>query len=355
MDTSTISTTSTGTDVTLIDEIYGIKSVNHTYTRDGILFNIKDSHDTFILKTVNDETGRKHFTHLIHSYLQKHGFTNIDSIILTKKHTLTAEINGTDYVCSKVLKGRQCSAESLQDTKKAARLLAKMHNAAKGFTKEEAEKLSQSLNTQSADNEMPYIKCEAGQLTELFQHRARELMRFKKAALRGKGIFDYEYAAVADKFCNAANDACEALSMSKYDEISLNYIKTGIICHKEYSHHNVIFLSEKEGGIVNFDKASIDLPILDTLNLIKRHMKKNVWSATATKEILNEYSKERSIPCEELEIMKIVLSFPQKLWRIVNKYYNSRRAWCEKSCLLKLKEINEESDTIKNFLRELTF
>ena len=114
-------------------------------------------------------------------------------------------------------------------------------------------------------------------------------------------------------------------------------------------------MSEKEGGIVNFDKASIDLPIFDILNLIKRHMKKNVWSATATKEILSEYSKERSIPCEELEIMKIVLSFPQKLWRIVNKYYNSRRAWCEKSCLLKLKEINEESDTIKNFLRELTF
>ena len=72
-------------------------------------------------------------------------------------------------------------------------------------------------------------------------------------------------------------------------------------------------------------------------------------------EIINEYSKIRNISGDELNIIKIMLAFPQKLWRIANKYYNSRRAWCEKSCLLKLSEIKKESEKIENFLKDITF
>ena len=50
--------------------------------------------------------------------------------------------------------------------------------------------------------------------------------------------------------------------------------------------------------------------------------------------------------------MRIVLGFPQKLWRIVNKYYNTRRSWCEKSCLMKLSEIESENDIINKFIKD---
>ena len=336
-----------------IDEAYGLKSTNHIQTRDGIIFSTKSPFtETYILKPVQEDIDRKLFVYLIHTFLYQRGFINTDRILLTSQNTLTVEIDEQQYILSKVQKGRQCSAENIQDIKFAAKLLATMHNCAEGFTPSIAADISAGVNFEADE---PYIKCELGELQKLFEHRSKELARLKRVAVRRKNIFDSEYVAIADKYCNMANEACKALSESKYSVLSEEYAKKGIICHKDYSAHNIMIFNESDGGIINFDKASIDLPLFDIVNLIKRYMKKNSWDAKAGAEIINEYSKTRNISGDELNIIKIMLAFPQKLWRIVNKYYNSRRAWCEKSCLLKLSEIKKESEKIENFLKDITF
>jgi spore coat protein I len=84
-------------------------------------------------------------------------------------------------------------------------------------------------------------------------------------------------------------------------------------------------------------------------------MKKCGWHVSEAYEILEEYSQLRELSKYEIEIMRIILAFPQKLWRIVNKYYNTRRSWCEKSCLIKLAEIESENEIIDKFLKEFIF
>ena len=339
--------------ITIIDEAYDLKSTNHMQTRDGIVFSTKSPFTkTYILKPVQDDIERKLFVYLIHTFLYQNGFTNTDKILLTNQNSLTIEIDEQRYILSNIQKGCQCSAEDIQDIKFAAKLLADMHNRSEGFTAESAEKIASNVNT---EKELPYVKIDLGGLQDLFEHRSKELVRLKKIALRRKNIFDYEYVAIADKYCNMANDACAALKESKYSILCEEYGKKGIICHKEYSPHNIIKFNDSEGGIINFDKASIDLPLFDIVNLIKRHMKKNGWDARNGAEIINEYSKIRNISDDEIAIIKIIFAFPQKLWRIVNKYYNSRRSWCEKSCLLKLSEIKKEREETEKFLNEITF
>jgi spore coat protein I len=70
---------------------------------------------------------------------------------------------------------------------------------------------------------------------------------------------------------------------------------------------------------------------------------------------VEEYDKVNTVTDDEKEILKLLLQFPQKLWRIVNKYFNSRRSWCEKNCLAKLQEVKSEkeplSDFAENFLK----
>ena len=105
------------------------------------------------------------------------------------------------------------------------------------------------------------------------------------------------------------------------------------------------------GGIINFDCAAIDLPLLDLTNLIKRRMRKCGWRLADAHTILNSYCRNRPLSAGEIEIIKIILNFPQKLWRIVNKYYNSRRSWCEKSCLMKLSEIKKERTQMNEFIK----
>lgn len=339
--------------ILIIDEAYCLKTINHIQTRDGIIFSTKSPFaETYILKPIQEDTERKLFLYLVHTFLYQNGFTNIDKILLTNQNSLTIEIDEQQYILCKVQKGRQCSVENIQDIKFAAKTLADMHNCSVGFTTEIAEKIASAVQT---ERKVPYIKFELGGLQDLFEHRTRELARLKKVAIRRKNIFDYEYVAIADKYCNMANETCVALRESKYSKLCREYAKNGIICHKEYSPHNIILLNETDAAIINFDKASIDLPLFDIANLIKRYMKKNGWDASKGLEIINEYNKTRNISNDELNIIKIMLAFPQKLWRIVNKYYNSRRAWCEKSCLLKLSEIKKESEEIEKFLKDFTF
>lgn len=338
----------------IIDEAYGFNSINHLQTRDGIIFNDKISCTTYILKPVCESFERKVFTSSIYKHLNNHGFTNTDSIILTKNNNLTMEIDGKKYICNKVLVGKQCSGENLQEVKKAAKLLATMHNCAKGFTNKVALELNSFVLTEN-ENKNTYLKNELGELKEIFSHRSNELSRFKKLATRRKSVFDYEYRAIADKYCNKAFELSQALKESKYDEISAYYNTHGIICHKKYTFHNIVFSENCEGGIINFEQASIDLPLFDIVNLIKRRMKKCGWKVSEALEILEEYSKIRNLTKDEFEIMRITLSYPQKLWRVVNKYYNSRRSWCEKSCLLKLSEFQKENEEVENFINGFTF
>ena len=339
-------------DTFIIDEAYGFKSMNHLQTRDGIIFNDKISCATYILKPICEGFERKIFISSIYKHLNSHGFCNTDSIILTKSNNLSIEIDTKKYVCSKVLNGKQCSAENLQEVKKAAKLLAFMHNCSEGFTNKTALELNSFVVTES---ENTYIKNELGELKEVFVHRSNELARFRKLAARGKSVFDYEYRAIADKYCSKAFELCQALKESKYGEISAYYDTLGTICHKKYTFHNVIFNENCEGGIINFEQASIDLPLFDIVNLIKRRMKKCGWKVSEALEIMEEYSKIRNLSQSECEIMCITLSYPQKLWRVVNKYYNSRRSWCEKSCLLKLSEFQSESEEVEKFLKDFTF
>lgn len=42
---------------------------------------------------------------------------------------------------------------------------------------------------------------------------------------------------------------------------------------------------------------------------------------------MEEYNKINSLNSEEYTILKIMLSYPEKFWKIINYYYNSNKAW----------------------------
>lgn len=336
--------------IELIKKTYGLNIINHIQSREGILITAGASKSkTYILKPLNESPERKLFTYSIHKYINNHGFQNTDSILLTKNNELTIEIESKTYVLSKHSEGRQGATESKQDAMTAARLLARLHNSSEGFTTKVAAEINETVNNISSIN---YVKNELGRLTESFCHRSNELVRFSKLAIKRNQPFDYEYSKIARKHCGKAQEAYTALKESNYEEISNEYDKIGAICHKDFAFHNML-INENEGEyIINFDKASIDLPLFDIVDLIKRRMRKTDWDVKEALELINEYNKIRNISKNELEIAKIILAFPQKLWRIVNKYYNTRRTWCEKSCLLKLEETENESNKIEKFLKE---
>lgn len=53
---------------------------------------------------------------------------------------------------------------------------------------------------------------------------------------------------------------------------------------------------------------------------------------------------------DEFLVMKYILQFPQKFWRVANRFYNSRRSWSEKSFVSRLQEVVDEIEYHKQFI-----
>ncbi len=335
----------------IISSEYGIDAACVTQTREGIIFSSRhNTNKKYILRPCQDSPERKIFTYAVHAHLNRNGFTGTDSILRTQSGRLCIEFAGKIYICSRIVSGRQCSIENDNDLKDASALLAAMHNSSYGFTAERAACLASEVLPPGSDAHR-YVRNDLGRMPDLYAHRYSELKRFSRIASRNRGRFDYEYMAIAEKYCSVANDMCCALSESEYDAISSRYAAEGIVCHRDYTSHNIFLISEGAGSVTCFECSAIDMPLLDMTDLIKRRMRKCGWCSSDADCIINSYSRIRTLSKGETDIIKIVLTFPQKLWRIVNKYYNSRRSWCEKSCLMKLAEIKKESAQIASFIK----
>lgn len=334
--------------ILIINKSYGFSSHDYIQTKDGIVFS--SNNNLYILKPLNESETKKLFIYAIQKHLLLNNFLNIYKILLTNDNHITIQLNDKKYYCESFHKGMLCNVENIEDVKKSVQLLAHMHSCATNFTPNRAIDLVKDIKDN--DDFEKFIKYDLGNLETLFKHRTDELLRFKKNAVKSKGLFDYEYASIADYYHNIADNACAALINSGYASLCEEYSAKGTICHKDFNSHNVLFCEQAQ-FIMNFGSASIDLPILDLYNVLKQRMKKCGWSSDDAYAIINEYDKKRRISKTELEIIKILFNFPQKLWRVVNKYYNSRKSWCEKSCLAKLEDIKKERKKIEAFLKDI--
>lgn len=157
-----------------------------------------------------------------------------------------------------------------------------------------------------------------------------------------------------DYFYNLGEDAVNLIGKSKYNELVQKTREEKLFCHHDYTHSNII-IDNNETSIVNFSLCSFELKVYDIANLLRRKMRKCYWDIKEAKVIIDAYTSVEPISDDEFFVMKIMLQFPQKFWRVVNKYYNSRRSWRDKTFERKFDEVIEEIEYHKNFLDRYDF
>ena len=79
-------------------------------------------------------------------------------------------------------------------------------------------------------------------------------------------------------------------------------------------------------------------------------MEKNNWNLKLGKNIINEYSKIKPITVREYEVLKALLSYPEKFWKIINYYYNSNKAWYSEKNEDKLKQFRNSEKIRWDFI-----
>lgn len=280
---------------------------------------------------------RINFITEVKEHLLNNGFGSIDGSVRTLDGSACISYNDQTVYLTNFIQGRECNLDSREETIKSARLLAKMHKASYGC----------NCSDSSA------ARSELGRMPGSYRKRLDEIKKLKKNAQKGKMKFDSLMCQYVDYFYELGEKALGMLETSDYYELVEEAQKSKTISHHDYNHHN-IYVYNDEMFVVNFEYCCYDLKIYDLVNLLRRKMRKCNWNIDEAALIINEYSRIETICESELDIMKIMLMFPQKFWRVVNKYYNSRKSWSESSFVSRLQEVIDETHTHKVFLDQFS-
>lgn len=316
----------------LIEETYGIKVTS-----------IKPCRAGYVLET---DKGKKHlrqcqcsenrvlYVNAAKVHLFNNGFTNLDTYSIALNNKPFMELNGQNYVMTPFFDARECEFSDDTDTIRASIALAQMHKSAKGF-KYACESVPGDL----------------GKLPESLGRRYDEILRMRRKAERERGAFDYIYLDCVDKFIELAEESLSLFGGTAYPRLVKKTLTEGGICHHDYSYQNILIKGQTT-YITGFEACSEELRIYDLVNLLRRKMRKCNWNPQKASLLLDAYEEIAPLLKDEISVMKAMLLFPQKFWRVANKYYNSRRSWAQKNFTGMLEEVIAEYDEHMRFMKQ---
>ena len=81
-------------------------------------------------------------------------------------------------------------------------------------------------------------------------------------------------------------------------------------------------------------------------------MKRVNWNFEFAKEIINSYNSVSEIKPEEYKVLYAYLQFPQRYWRLANRYYYNEVNWGQNTFANKLSSIIQEQEKYLEFLEK---
>ena len=301
----------------------------------------KDSHMLItskgkkLLKKIQFSPERLVFIHGAKEHLVENGFSNVDRYIESLNRQPYFTYEDSNYCISDFIEGRECNFDNDTDLLNSALLLGNMHKASKGYIPPGGCKEQDDL----------------GKLPAYFKKRLDDIRKLKKLANRRKSGLDHMFLEYVDYFSTLGEETLVELEKSAYFTLVDKARVNAGFCHHDVTHHNIICSTDRL-SVINFDYCCFELRVYDVANFIRRKMRKCGWDAGKAVDILDRYSSVEALTYDELEVMKLMLKFPQKFWRVANKFYNSRRSWSERSFMGKLQEVVDEIEDHRKFMKE---
>ncbi|NLG89661.1 MAG: CotS family spore coat protein [Clostridiaceae bacterium] len=317
----------------LIEAYYGIHILGIKPYRAGYI--LETSGGRKYIKACQYQKERVEFIHQAKQHLISRNFSRIDPYCIAQNNKPYVEIDGNVYTMVNLIDGRECEFDDDRDVAMAAEALALMHKAGHGFLPKDVK----------------YVPSSLGKLPYSFKKRLEEIRKLRRKAEKERNGFDYLFIEHFDDFYKLGYDSLEILYGSKYNKLVEQTQKEGMICHHDYSYQNIIIKGDKT-FIINFDYCNLELKIYDIVNMLRRRMRKCNWDIKKAKAILDVYRKIEPLEQDEMKVMKSMLLFPQKFWRIINRYYNSKRCWAQKNFTIMLEEVINEKDAHIAFMKE---
>ena len=83
-------------------------------------------------------------------------------------------------------------------------------------------------------------------------------------------------------------------------------------------------------------------------------MEKNKYDIEVARDILSAYSQMMHLSQEDYEFIYLMYSFPEKFWKISNRYMNTRKSYISPVLVEKLQKVIEDNQEKLKILSEIS-
>ena len=241
--------------------------------------------------------------------LQKNGFGNISRFYRALDGEPFYRHDGILYTLEDVMPAEALPEDHTEDFVRGAETLGRMHQAAAGLCNDAA-------------------RWDRERLPRLYAKRRSELAKIRRRNdKRGNyDAIDLLLIRNYDRFMGQVREAEELLQKGGYREAVDRAAKEGAFCHNAYKGEALRVSEKGEIFVGSFDKCGSELPLADLAAYLRRYFKKTEGSAAGVAAMLESYGKHCPLSAADLTILRGMLVYPEKFLRLVNEYYNRRRA-----------------------------
>ena len=261
----------------------------------------------YLLMEYNNSNEKMVLMSTFYDYLEKAGFVT-DSVIANKEGVyVSISEDGYAYILKKWFDGEDCNNTNRKHLLLTVENLAKFHNATE--------------NTTDIFKEQKFHK--GRNLLEVMNKHSGEILRIKNyiKKRKNKNYFELALKEMLVEYYSQADEALKALRQTGYGKMYNNALEHKNLNHGSYNHHNIVLLNGKI-AMINMSKINYAPAIQDVYDYLRKVMEKNNWNIDLGRKVLAEYESEKIINQEEHNILKIMFSYPEKFWKIINYYFN---------------------------------
>jgi spore coat-associated protein S len=167
-----------------------------------------------------------------------------------------------------------------------------------------------------------------------------------------KESFDLNYMKAVKFYKDLGRKAIEVLNDSQYDELcDLTKDEKGF-CHHDFTYHNIVIDDDNNVNVIDFDYCKREIRAYDISSFMIKVLKRSDWNIENAKLIFDSYNEVSPLRDEEYRVIFAFLLFPQRFWRLANRYYYNEVNWKLKTFNNKLEELISEQEKYIHFIEQ---
>lgn len=302
------------------------------------VYQLKTNKGVRCLKKISYGTQKLLFVYGAKEHLYNNGFENIDRYYLNTEGKAYALVNEDIYTLSEWIEGRECDFYNDDDLVLATKALASFHIASKGYEPSENSKLKSDL----------------GRWPHLMEKRIKSFDKMKEMVRKKKNHksdFDLSYIKSVDYYKSLGKKALSILNDSNYYNLCKDTEEEKSFCHHDFTYHNIILGEDNKVSVIDFDYCKRELRTFDLANFMIKVLKRREWNFDIAKAIIDNYNEVSPLKEDEYKVLYAFLIFPQRYWRICNRYYYNEVNWVQNTFNKKMEELIAEQDKFELLMK----